>query len=142
MRATTILIAIGLLAMSMPAHADLGRPDSDTYKCTVTAGGGATPMPVPNVGVDSDQSPFPLPPQADAAVGGCQANANLPDTGIVTAIDAADGCGAYADVNPDLPGAEAPLEEGQPAKEGTAIWFYCEAGVVDASNAITIDFGA
>lgn len=140
MQAKTILVALSLLAIAVPADADFGRVGEDTYRCTVTAGGGLTPLGVPNVGLDTDQSPHPLPDQADAAVGGCQASEGIADTGFVTSIEAADGCGAYADVDPDLPGAEAPLEEGQPVKDGAAIWFYCEAGVLDAANAITIDF--
>jgi hypothetical protein len=140
MRTLTIAAAVSLLVTAAPALADLGKVGEDTYRCTVTVGGGQTSDGTPNVGADTDQSP--IPPPERAALGGCQANGHLPDTGTVTGIDAADGCQAYADVDPALPGAEAPLSEGQPAKEGTAVWFYCEAGVVDAQNAITIDFDA
>lgn len=142
MRTATLIVALSLLAMAVPADADLGKVGEDTYRCTVTAGGGQTPAPAPNLAADTASSPVPLPPDASASLGGCQATSGPADSGTVTAIDAADGCSAYADVDPATPGAEAPLAEDQPVKEGTAIWFYCEAGIVDAENAITIDFDA
>jgi hypothetical protein len=58
-----------------------------------------------------------------------------------THIDAAEGCQAFADVDP-VPGGEIPLSEGDLVKEGSGLWFHCEAGVIDAENAITIDFGS
>jgi hypothetical protein len=139
MRVARILVALSLLTIVVPADAQLGKVGEDTYRCTVAVGGGQTPAPAPNVGLDTAQSPVPLPERA--ALGGCQATSSLADSGIVTGIDAAEGCTAYADVAP-TPGGEQPLAEDHPVKEGTGLWFHCEAGVVDAQNAITIDFGA
>lgn len=140
MRTATLIAALSLLTIAVPADAGFGKVGKDTYRCTVTAGGGQTPAPAPNLAADTARSPVPLPPDAQASAGGCQATSGPADTGLVASIDAADGCAAYADVDPVTPGAEAPLAEDRPVKEGTAIWFYCEAGVVDAENAITIDF--
>lgn len=141
MRYTTLFVAVSLLAIAVPADAGLGKVGEDTYRCTVAVGGGLTPAPAPNVGADTRQSPYPLPPAVDANAGGCQATPGPPDTGTVTAIDAADGCAAFADASP-APGGQQALAEGDLVKQGTAIWFYCEAGVTDAANAITIDFGS
>lgn len=142
MRKIAPLIVTSLLLTAIPASAGgLGRVGEETFRCTTTVGGGLTPDPLPNLGADTNQ--LGLGEDApEAAVGGCELRGELVDTGIVVEIDTADGCAAYADVDPTTPGAEMELEPGMPVKKGTGLWAYCEAGVMQAENAVTIDFGS
>lgn len=141
MRWKSVLIALSLVTMAAPAGADLGKVGEDTYYCTALVGGGQTPEGVPNVGLDLNRTQAEVPEQAQDGVGGCQASGELVDSGVVTGIDAADGCQAYIDTD-EVPGGDALLAEGDEATEGSVLWFHCEAGTTDASNAITVDFDA
>lgn len=140
MRTLGFLFALSIVAATaLPASAGLGRDGEDTFKCQVTVGGGQTPQPAPNLGLDSSERGVDKQ-TAYASAGGCQLSPGLADDAVVTDVATEDGCAAYADVAPAIPGAEQELEEGMAVKPGAALWAYCEAGVVQAHNVLEVSY--
>jgi hypothetical protein len=127
-RRSSLLIASAVIATAVVPLATTAQADSVTSRCVVTAGSGETPADATGV------VGYP------ASLGGCLL-VTLPHDATVTAVQTADGCRLAAATDPSG-GFNSTADVGQRLPAGSRVWALCDAGVVNASNAVTLDDGA
>lgn len=117
-----------IIALSLVTVAFAGLPaaaDDVSEECTVDVGTG-----VPGVGtVGASGSPV-------GNLGSCEV-VTLDRTLVVTSVDPADGCSISYDATGDGLSNTEP-EVGQTYEAGTTFHAFCDAGVVDGVNSLTL----
>jgi hypothetical protein len=114
-----------LVAVVVTAGLSLGlqpvQADSGTYTCTVTAGGGAV---------------IDLRSSAGITAGGCRL-VTVSTASTASAVNPAEGCNVSADTNGDAV-ADLPITVGTEIPAHAVVYVFCNAGVFDADNSITL----
>jgi len=125
---------LGLLALALttgfavsPAAADSGE-----HECTVDIGLG-TPVVSGSFDLDNPQTGEDV-----ANVGGCNLHSALDSARTVNGLDAADGCSIQYDTADDDNVADGEVAEGQTLEEGWSVTAFCDVGVFDATNTLTL----
>lgn len=126
MRKIAILVGLNMLMFGVAATtaaAEDQDAEPERFVCTVGAGTG-----IPGIGGVSF-SPGPL------HLGSCTLTDDAP-AGTLTLVDEADGCDVRIDE--DQSGSFGPIDENDDVDEGATLAAFCDAGTVDAENAIEI----